>query len=45
MAKDSIVCDLPDFINKILLLLNAGMVVHTAFIKTIDDYFENDKIL
>ena len=43
MAKDSIVCDLPDFINKILLLLNAGMVVHTAFIKTIDDYFENRK--
>jgi|GEM_PF-403827 len=43
-AIDSIANDLPDFINKIMLLLNAGLVVHTAFIKTIDDYFENRKI-
>ena len=37
-AKESIIRELPEFINKIVLLMNAGIVLHTAFLKIIDDY-------
>ncbi len=37
-AEDSMIKDLPEFINKLVLLLNAGLVVSTAFSKIINDY-------
>ena len=37
-AEESIVRDLPEFINKLVLLLNAGLVVSTAFSKIASDY-------
>lgn len=37
-AKESIVRDLPEFINKLVLLLNAGLVVSAAFTKITRDY-------
>jgi hypothetical protein len=37
-VRESIVRDFPDFINKLVLLLNAGMVVTTAFSKISEDY-------
>lgn len=40
-AKASIIRELPEFINKIVLLMNAGVVLHTAFMKIIDDYNSN----
>lgn len=36
-ARESIIRDLPEFINKIVLLLNAGSVLTAAFLKTIED--------
>lgn len=36
-AKESIIRELPEFINKLVLLLNAGVVLNTAFLKVIDD--------
>ncbi|MCI8647793.1 MAG: hypothetical protein HFE76_13625 [Firmicutes bacterium] len=36
-AKESIIRDLPEFINKLVLLLNAGSVLTTAFLKTMED--------
>lgn len=36
-AKESIIKELPDFINKLVLLLNAGVVLNTAFLKIVDD--------
>jgi len=42
-AKESIMNDLPDFINKLILMLNAGLVIHSAFIKTLNDYRDNRK--
>ncbi len=42
-AKESVMNDLPDFINKLILMLNAGLVIHSAFIKTLNDYMENRK--
>lgn len=40
-AKAAIIRELPEFINKIVLLMNAGVVLHTAFIKIVDDYNSN----
>ncbi len=37
-AEESISKDLPEFINKLVLLLNAGLVVSTAFSKIVDDH-------
>lgn len=37
-AEESIISDLPEFINKLVLLLNAGLVVSTAFSKIVEDY-------
>jgi hypothetical protein len=37
-AEDSLLTDLPEFINKLVLLLNAGLVVSTAFEKITGDY-------
>ena len=37
-AEESVIKDLPEFINKLVLLLNAGLVVSTAFSKIIEDY-------
>lgn len=37
-AEESIIRDLPEFINKLVLLLNAGLVVSTAFSKIAADY-------
>jgi tight adherence protein C len=36
--KDSILADLPEFINKLVLLLNAGLVVSSALEKIAKDY-------
>lgn len=36
-AKESIIRELPEFINKLVLLLNAGSVLTTAFLKTMED--------
>lgn len=36
-AAESIVRELPEFINKLVLLLNAGVVLNTAFLKAVDD--------
>ncbi|HZK88433.1 MAG TPA: hypothetical protein VFC27_04685 [Anaerovoracaceae bacterium] len=40
-SKKSILTELPDFINKIVLLLNAGLVFSSAFSKVIDKDHEN----
>ena len=37
-AEESIIRDLPEFMNKLVLLLNAGMVVSSAFKKIAEDY-------
>lgn len=37
-AEASLIRDLPEFINKLVLLLNAGLVVSTAFSKLTNDY-------
>lgn len=37
-AEESIVRELPEFINKLVLLLNAGVVINTAFIKIMEDH-------
>ena len=37
-AKQSIIRELPEFINKLVLLLNAGSVLNTAFIQSVDDF-------
>lgn len=36
-AKESIIKELPEFINKLVLLLNAGVILNTAFLKVADD--------
>ena len=45
-AEDSLLVDLPEFINKLVLLLNAGLVVSTAIEKITADYkkLHNDPI-
>ncbi len=37
-AEESLTRDLPEFINKLVMLLNAGLVVSTAFVKIVNDY-------
>lgn len=37
-TEESIIRDLPEFINKLVLLLNAGLVVSSAFSKIAGDY-------
>lgn len=37
MAKESILKELPEFINKIILLINAGVVINTAFITIMNE--------
>jgi hypothetical protein len=37
-ARESLIRDFPEFINKLLILLNAGMIVQSAIIKIADDY-------
>ena len=44
-TKDSVTRDFPDFINKLVLLLNAGMVVTAAFEKITDDYKSRSKLM
>lgn len=36
-ARESIVRELPEFINKLVLLLNAGVILNTAFLKIAED--------
>lgn len=42
-AKASIIRELPEFINKILLRLNAGSVLTTAFMDTVEDSRHSNK--
>ncbi len=37
-ARESIIQELPEFINKLVLLLNGGMIVHNALGKIVFDY-------
>jgi hypothetical protein len=37
-AKESIIKDLPEFINKLLLLMNAGLVLSSAFDRIMEKY-------
>lgn len=37
MAKESILKELPEFINKMILLINAGVVINTAFITIMNE--------
>ncbi len=36
-ARESVLRELPEFINKLVLLLNAGVVLNTAFLKIVED--------
>lgn len=40
-AKESIIRELPEFINKLVLLLNAGVVLNKAFLQIVEDYRGN----
>lgn len=40
-CNDSIEEELPDFLNKVVLLMNAGLVLSTAFKKIVEDYNAN----
>lgn len=42
-ARESIIRELPEFINKIVLRLNAGSVLTAAFTKTLEDARQTDK--
>jgi len=42
-AKDEIIMELPDFINKLVLLLNAGLVFTSAFNKILLNYRSGNK--
>jgi len=37
-AKESVLRELPEFVNKLVLLLNAGLILSNAFHKIISDY-------
>ncbi len=39
--KEQIVKELPEFVDKLVLLLNAGVVVNTALVKMAEDYERN----
>lgn len=41
-CHQSIEEELPDFLNKIILLMNAGLVLNAAFEKIVKDYSSND---
>lgn len=41
-ARESIVKELPEFINKLILLLNAGVILNTAFLKIAEDISEQN---
>ncbi|MBK5245800.1 MAG: hypothetical protein JJE49_00850 [Peptostreptococcaceae bacterium] len=41
-AKESILTELPDFINKIVLLMNAGLVFSSAFSRVVDQNHKNE---
>lgn len=36
-ARESIIKELPEFINKLVLLINAGVILNTAFLKIVED--------
>lgn len=36
-ARESIIRELPEFINKLVLLINAGVILNAAFLKIVDD--------
>lgn len=40
-ARESIIRELPEFINKLVLLLNAGVVLNKAFLQIVEDYRGN----
>ena len=42
-ARESIVRELPEYINRLVLLLNAGIVLNTAFLKIAEDTSEKRK--
>ena len=42
-ARESIIRELPDFINKLMLLLNAGLVMTSAFDRILENYADNRK--
>lgn len=42
-ARESIVRELPEFINKIVLLINAGVVLNTAFLRIVENYENSSK--
>ena len=42
-AKESIVRELPEFINKLILLLNAGLVITSAFERILESYAGREK--
>lgn len=40
-ARESIIRELPEFINKVVLLINAGVILNTAFLKIVEDTDKN----
>ena len=40
-ARESVLKELPEFVNKLVLLMNAGLVLQTAFQKIITEYTKN----
>lgn len=42
-ARESIIRELPEFINKIVLLLSAGSVLNTAFTKIMEDHRKSSR--
>lgn len=40
-ARESIIRELPEFINKLVLLVNAGVILNTAFLKIVEDCDEH----
>jgi hypothetical protein len=43
-AEESLIRDLPGFINKLVMLLNAGLVVSTAFTKIVSDFESSNSL-
>lgn len=42
-ARESIIRELPEFINKLVLLVNAGVILNTAFLKIVEDCDQKKK--
>jgi hypothetical protein len=40
-SRDRLIRDFPEFINKLLILLNAGMIVQSAIFRIADDYTDS----